>query len=71
MTAFARVTELDGRVQWINLDHVRQLVERNPMKGFPVVTAVNIGNMWAERQVLVTQTPDEILASAGLRQSQA
>jgi hypothetical protein len=53
MTAYARVTELDGRVQWINLDHVRQLVERMPMKGFPVVTAVNIGNTWAERQVLV------------------
>ena len=67
MTAFARVTELDGRVQWINLDHVRQIVERKPMKGYPVVTAVNVGNMWAERQVMVTQTPEEILASAGLR----
>ena len=67
MTAFARVTELDGRVQWINLDHVRQIVVRKPMKGYPVVTAVNIGNMWAERQVTVTQTPEEILASAGLR----
>ncbi len=67
MTAFARVTELDGRVQWINLDHVRQIVERKPMKGFPVVTSVCIGNMWAERQVMVTQTPEEILASAGLR----
>ena len=67
MTVFARVTELDGRVQWINLDHVRQIVERKPMNGHPVVTAVNIGNMWAERQVMVTQTPEEILASAGLR----
>ena len=67
MTAFARVTELDGRVQWINLDHVRQIVERKPMKGYPVVTVVNVGNMWAERQVMVTQTPEEILASAGLR----
>jgi hypothetical protein len=70
MTAFARVTELDGSVQWINLDHVRQIVERKPMKGFPVVTAVNIGNMWAERQVTVTQTPEEILASAWLRGNQ-
>ena len=26
MMAFARVTELNGRVQWINLDHVRQIV---------------------------------------------
>ena len=66
MPAFARVTEPDGTVQWINLDHVRQIVERKPIKGLPVVTAVNIGNMWAERQVLVTQTPEEILASAGL-----
>ena len=67
MPAFARVTEPNGTVQWINLDHVRQIVERKSMKGMPVATAINIGNMWAERQVLVTQTPEEILASAGLR----
>ena len=67
MPAFARVTEPNGTVQWINLDHVRQIVEQKPIKGFPTVTAVNIGNMWAERQVMVTQSPEEILASAGLR----
>ena len=47
MPAFARVTEPNGTVQWINLDHVRQIVERKPTKGTPVATAINIGNMLA------------------------
>jgi hypothetical protein len=63
MSRFARVTELNGTVQWINLHHVRHLVVKKPMQGHSTVTAVLIGNSWVERQVLVTETPEEILAS--------
>ena len=64
MLRFARVTTIDGKVQWINLQHVRQIVEWKPMKGYEVVTAIHIDNNWVERQILVTQRPEEILASA-------
>jgi len=64
MPSFARVTELNGQIQWINLDHVRQIVERKPIKGSDVVTAIHIGNAWIEREVLVIDRPEEILASA-------
>jgi hypothetical protein len=60
---FVRVTELDGGIHWINLDHVRQLVVKKPVKGMGKArTAVMIDNQWAERRIDVLETPEEILA---------
>ena len=61
MSEFARVTELNGTVQWINLHHVRHLVVKKPVPKHPVVTAVLVGNYWVERQVVVSETPEQIL----------
>lgn len=65
MGRFARVTEIgSGRVRWINLDHVRQIIEHKPVKGLPVRTSIHIDNNWVEQRVHVTQTPEEILGSS-------
>jgi hypothetical protein len=62
MPRFARVTELDGKVHWINLDHVRTLSVLKPMKGFPGRTAVHIDSSWVERVLHVSETPEQILS---------
>ncbi|MBU1326228.1 MAG: hypothetical protein KJ676_13405 [Alphaproteobacteria bacterium] len=62
MARFARVTELDGKVHWVNLDHVRTLSVLKPMKGLPVRTAVHVDSSWVERVLHVSETPEQILA---------
>ncbi len=61
---FARATEADGMVHWINLAHVRRLSVQ-PAKGRQTaLTAVHIDNMWAERTLLVVETPEQLLDQA-------
>lgn len=63
MKGFARVTELNGIVQWVNLDHVRRIVVGKPAGEHAVVTKVHIDNSFVERLLTVTETPEQILAS--------
>lgn len=60
---FVRVTEHGGKVQWVNLHYVRQLVEPKPGDRLKLTT-VCIGNSLLERQLLVQETAEEILAQA-------
>ena len=63
MPTFVRVTEIGGGVQWINLDHVRQLIVKKPVNELGAArTAILIDNNWVERRVEVSETPEEILA---------
>ena len=65
MPAFVRVTEQNGRVQWVNLDHVRQLLEKPPGKGPETArTTILIDNSWVERRIDVVETAEAILAQA-------
>jgi len=59
---FARVTEQNGRVHWINLTHVRQLVVKEGRNGLLTVTDVHIDSSWVERIVTVTEAPEAILS---------
>ena len=64
MPTFVRVTELgSGTVNWVNLDHVRQLIVKKPVKQLgPARTVVTIDSNWVERRLDVAETPEEILA---------
>jgi len=62
MSDFVRVTEPKGKVHWVNLAHVRHLTVRPAMKGLPVVTEIHIDNWFVERQLIVVEAPEEILA---------
>jgi hypothetical protein len=65
MARFARVTEIEtGKVHWINLDHVRQIIEQKPLKDVPVHTSIHLDSSWSEQRLDVTQTPEEILAQS-------
>jgi len=61
---FVRVTELgSGTVNWVNLDHVRQLIVKKPVKQLGAArTVVTIDSNWVERRLDVAETPEEILA---------
>jgi len=59
---FAKVTETNGVVHWINLNHVRELVVKDGKHGEPTTTEVKIDNNWVEKSVRVTETPEDILA---------
>lgn len=58
---FARVTDHDGKVHWVNLDHVRMIAELKPVKNNTARTAIHIDSYWVERQLQVIETPEEIL----------
>jgi hypothetical protein len=63
MGRFVRVTEIGSdKARWINLDHVRQIIERKPFKGVPVRTSIHIDSSFSETRIDVTQTPEEILS---------
>ncbi|MGV9009785.1 hypothetical protein [Brevundimonas sp.] len=62
MSHFARVTALDGKVHWINLEHVRLLQELKPLPQQPVRTSIHIDSYWVERQIIVQERPEEIMA---------
>lgn len=66
MKGFARVTELNGVVQWVNLDHVRRIVVGKPIGENSVVTKVHIDNSFVEKLLTVTETPEQILGQAKL-----
>jgi|GEM_PF-2658888 len=61
MSRFTRVTALDGKVHWVNLEHVRMLQELKPTPGQPVRTAIHIDSYWVERQIIVSERPQDIL----------
>jgi hypothetical protein len=63
---FARVTQQNGQVQWINLDHVRQIVVKEGRHGSATLTAIHIDNSWVERVVTVVETPEAILSQSGV-----
>ncbi|MFN3354366.1 MAG: hypothetical protein ACK4Z5_12215 [Brevundimonas sp.] len=68
MARFARVTEFGkGEVQWVNLEHVRQIVELKGVADQPVRTAVHIDNSWVERVLHVRETPEQILSQVEAR----
>ncbi|WP_428149145.1 hypothetical protein [Brevundimonas sp.] len=59
---FAKVTETNGRVHWVNLTHVRELIVK-PAKGDrPVLTEINIDNNAVASVFTVVETPEQILA---------
>lgn len=66
MARFVRVTELDGKVHWVNLDHVRTLSEQKPNKLYPVHTSVHIDSSWVERVLHVSDRPEDILSAANI-----
>jgi hypothetical protein len=59
---FVRVTELKGRIHWVNLAHVRRLTVRPPVRSDPVVTEVHIDSSFVETVLVVVETPEDILA---------
>ena len=61
MPKFVRITELDGKVHWANLEHVRLLTEEPATKKLPSRTTVHIDSSWVERIIAVTQSPEDIL----------
>lgn len=61
MSEFVRVTEPKGKVHWVNLAHVRHLTVRPAIKDAPVVTQVHIDNWVIEKELVVVETPEEIL----------
>ena len=68
MARFARVTEFGkGRVHWVNLEHVRQLVEHRGIPGRSVRTAIHIDSSWAQQVLDVRETPEEILSQGEVR----
>jgi len=62
MSRFARVTALDGKVHWINLDHVRLFQELKALPDQPVRTSIHIDSHWVERQIIVSERPEDIVA---------
>jgi hypothetical protein len=64
MSRFARVTALDGKVHWVNLEHVRLMQELKPLPNQPVRTAIHIDSHWVERQIIVSEQPEEIVGQA-------
>ena len=61
MPKFVRITELDGKVHWVNLEHVRLLTEEPATPKRPARTTVHIDSSWVERIIAVTQSPEDIL----------
>ena len=59
---FARVTETNGVVHWVNLNHVRELVVKVGKYAEPTLTEVHIDNNFVARVFRVTETPETILA---------
>ena len=59
---FARVTETNGVVHWINLNHVRELIVKPGKHGVPTTTEISIDNQFIARVFRVTETPEQILA---------
>ena len=59
---FAKVTETNGVVHWINLNHVRELIVKDGRHGEPTTTEVKIDNNWVEKAFRVVETPEQILA---------
>ena len=62
---FAKVTETNGTVHWVNLTHVRELVIRPGKPGVPTLTEIRIDNNWVERTFQVVETPEAILFQTG------
>ena len=59
---FAKVTETNGVVHWINLHHVRELTVKTGKHGAPTLTEVSIDNQLVAKVFRVTETPEQILA---------
>lgn len=58
---FAKVTETNGVVHWINLNHVRELIVKSGKHGQPTTTEVSIDNQFVAKVFRVTETPEQIL----------
>lgn len=63
MAKFARVTDLDGKVHWVNLEHVRLLVEEPATAKRPARTTVHLDSSWVERVITVVESPEQITAA--------
>ena len=59
---FARVTETNGVVHWINLNHVRELIVKPGKHGQPTTTEIHIDNQFVAKIFRVTETPEQILS---------
>ena len=59
---FAKVTETNGTVHWVNLSHVRELVVKVGRGGQPQLTEIHIDNNLVARVFRVVETPELILA---------
>lgn len=57
---FARVTETNGVVHWVNLNHVRELVVKVGKGDTPTLTEVHIDNNVVAKVFRVTETPETI-----------
>ena len=62
---FARVTETNGVVHWVNLNHVRELIVKVGKLGQPTLTEIHIDNNFVAKVFRVSQTPEAILAQVG------
>ncbi|MEC8533063.1 MAG: hypothetical protein VXZ00_03595 [Pseudomonadota bacterium] len=61
---FAKVTETNGVVHWINLNHVRELIVMDGNQGQPTLTEVSIDNQFVAKVFRVRETPEMILTQA-------
>jgi hypothetical protein len=62
---FAKVTETNGVVHWVNLNHVRELVVKVGKHSEPTLTEVHIDNNFVAKVFRVTETPETILERVG------
>ncbi len=62
---FARVTETNGVVHWVNLNHVRELIVKVGKLGQPTLTEIHIDNNFVAKVFRVSETPEAILAQVG------
>lgn len=59
---FAKVTETNGVVHWINLNHIRELIVKDGKHCQPTLTEVSIDNQFVAKVFRVKETPEAILA---------